>query len=433
MALPIGTVLALMALLLTSGVWIGIALLGVGAGALSLLRSMPVERLLGQITWNSVTSPELVALPLFVLMAELLFRTRLSELLFTALVPWTQRLPGRLLHVNVLGCTLFATITGSSAATTVTVGKITAHQLLKRGYNKDLVMGSLAGAGTLGFLIPPSTMMIIYGVLSQTSIIRLFIAGIIPGLCIAALYMAYLGAVAKLRPGIVPDDRTAYSWGERFRAALGILPIAGLIVAVMGSMYTGLASPSEAAAVGVFGALVLAIAQRGLTPRSLWEALVSAACTTSMIGLIIAGAMFLSTAMGFLGIPRAAASLVESLGLSPFMLMVVLLGVYILLGCVLEGLSLMVMTLPITLPMVVAAGYDPIWFGIFLILVIELAQITPPVGFNLFVLQSLTGEPIYRIAKATFPFFVIMALFTLFVSAVPELVTWLPDRMAARN
>jgi len=429
MSIPIVALLGLLVLFLGSGVWVGMSLLGVGASLLALFRSMPVERLLGQVVFNSTTGPELVALPLFILMAEILFRTRMSEMLFSGLGPWTTRLPGRLIHANVLGCTLFAAVSGSSAATTATVGRITATELLNRGYDRNLVVGSLAGAGTLGFLIPPSTMMIIYGVLSQTSIIKLFIAGIVPGLIIAGCYMVYIGVAAILRPSAVPAPEPSMKLIYRVRALANLLPVVALIIAVVGSMYMGIASPSEAAGVGVAGSLVIALMQRTLSWRGLLDAVLGACRTISMISLIIAGAVFLSVVLGFLGIPRMAAEWITQFHLEPIMLIAILLVFYILLGCVLEGLSMMVMTLPVTLPLVLAAGFDPVWFGIFMVLVIELAQITPPVGFNLFVIQSLTGMRVSQIARATFPFFLIMVAFTLAIAIFPEIVTYLPNGM----
>ena len=398
-----------------------------------MFKNMPVERLLSQVSWNTLTSTELIALPLFIFMAEILFRTRLSSSLFHGLAPWTTRLPGRLFHINVLGCTLFAAISGSSAATTATVGRITLNELLSRGYDRNLAMGSLAGAGTLGFLIPPSVIMIIYGVLAQISILKLFIAGVIPGLLLAATYMLYLGIRSSLRPEFVGARIEQASWGQRFAALRHLAPVLFLVLAVMGSMYGGIASPTEAAAVGVFGAFVVSVVQRSLNWETFRAAVMGAARTCSMIGLIIAGAVFLSTAMGFLGIPRFVAEQISAMELGPFQLILLLLVFYGILGCVLEGLSSIVMTLSITLPLVTAAGFDPIWFGVFLVLVVEMAQITPPVGFNLFVIQGLTGESIGRIARAAFPFFLIMITFTILIAIYPEIVMFLPDTVVLRG
>jgi len=427
------TVLALLVVTLGVGVWVGLALYSVAIIALALFRSMPVEKLLAQLTWNTLTTPELIALPMFILMAEILFHTRLSSSLFNGLSPWTNRLPGRMLHVNVLGCTLFAAISGSSAATAATVGRITLSELFRRGYNRDLVMGSLAGAGTLGFLIPPSIILIIYGVLSETSILKLFIAGIIPGLLLATAYMTYLGARATITPSMVPQEDLNPTWRDRFVGLVDLGPVVFLILLVLGSMYAGFASPSEAAAVGVLGAVIVSALQKTLNWKTIRKACLGAVRTTSMIGLIVTGAVFLSVSMGYLGVPRMIANEIAALQLSPLGLILLLLVFYAILGCVLDGLSSIVMTLPITLPLIIAAGFDKIWFGIFVVIVVEMAQITPPVGFNLFVIQGLTGEGIGRIAKATIPFFAIMAGLAILIALVPEIVTFLPDRITLRG
>lgn len=421
------TVLGILITTLAFGVWVGVALFSVGIISLALFRTMPVEKLLAQLTYNVTTTPELIALPLFILMAEILFHSKLSASLFTGLAPWTNRLPGRLLHVNVLGCTLFAAISGSSAATTATVGRITMSELFRRGYDRDIAMGSLAGAGTLGLLIPPSIVLIIYGVLAETSILKLFIAGAIPGLMLAGAYMTYIGIRTSMKAGSTPEDTAEMGWAERIYGLRHLGPVVFLILVVLGSMYGGIASPSEAAAVGVLGALVVSAFQGSLTWANFSAACLGAVRTVSMIGMIVAGAYFLSVAMGFLGVPRAIATEIGALGLSPFMLIMLLLVFYAILGCVLEGMSSIVMTLPITLPLVLAAGFDKIWFGIFLVIVVEMAQITPPVGFNLFVIQGMTGENIGRIAKATIPFFLIMVGLAILITVFPGIVTFLPD------
>jgi tripartite ATP-independent transporter DctM subunit len=422
------TLLAALVLLIGSGVWIWVALYAVGIIGLYLFRDMPIEKLISQVTYKIVTTPELMALTLFVLMAEILFRSRLSESLFKGLSPWAVLLPGRLLHVTVLGCTMFAAVSGSSAATTAVVGRISALELIKRGYDRDIVIGSLAGAGTFGLLIPPSGIMIIYGVLAEESILTLFTAGIVPGLLLALSYVIYIAIQAIRDPSIVPTSQEPeMTWGERFRALSDILPVLLLILLVMGSMYGGFATPTEAAAVGCLGALCISAWQRTLTLQSLIQACFGAARTMSMIGLIIAAAVFLSVALGFLGVPRAVAEAIGSLNLSPTALIGILLVFYIALGMVLEGNSAIIMTLPITLPLVLAAGFDKIWFGVFLVLVVEMAQVTPPVGFNLFVINGLTGDGIYRIAKAALPFFWLMVLMTGAIVVWPQIVLFLPE------
>jgi tripartite ATP-independent transporter DctM subunit len=419
-----------MTLLLGSGLWIGLGLIGTGIGLLEFFRpSMPALKLIAQQTWNTVVSPELIALPLFILMAEILFRTRIAEALFTGLSPWLRRVPGRLTHLTVMGCTLFASVCGSSAATTATVGRITAKELISRGYNRDLVTGSLAGAGTLGFLIPPSTIMIIYGVMAEESILRLFIAGIVPGLLLAASYMGYLAIRAWLNPSLVGEPPAPTTLWQKLVALKDLGPLILLILGVIGSMYGGIASPTEAAAVGVLGSMAIGFAQRTLDLKGVMVAARQAAESSAMIGLIMIGAMFLSTVIGYLGVPRYIAAEIQSWGMSPFMLIVVLLVFYVILGTVMEGLGIIVMTLPITLPLAISAGYDKVWFGIFLVITVEMAQITPPVGFNLTVIQRLTGDSMGRITRATLPFFFIMSAFVLIIALFPGIISFLPDMM----
>jgi tripartite ATP-independent transporter DctM subunit len=428
-SIPAAFVAVLLTLTLASGIWIGFALMSVGVFSLEMFRHMRLDRFLAGDVWGTATSAELVTLPLFIFMGEILFFTKLSENLFNGLAPWTNRLPGRLLHVNVLGCTLFAAVSGSSAATTATVGRITLKELVDRGYDKNLAMGSLAGAGTLGFLIPPSIPMIIYGVLTNLSILELFIAGIIPGLILAFCYMAYLAVATTLWPSLAPPRAATIPLRQRLGALMQLIPVVFLILFVIGSMSAGLASVTEAAAMGVLGALLVALAQGTLSWRSLRLSLFGAVRTCSMIGLIIAGALFLSKAMARIGLPLQAAQFIEGLHLSPGMLIFFLLLVYLALGCILDGLSAIVMTLPVTFPLATQAGFDPIWFGVFLIVTVEMAQVTPPVGFNLFVIQGLTGETIGRVARASIPFCIIMAVFTLLMTLFPEIVTFLPSTL----
>ncbi|MEQ8509090.1 MAG: TRAP transporter large permease subunit [Rhodospirillaceae bacterium] len=426
---PIAVVIASLVVLLGAGVWVGFSLMGVGLISLSVFRDMPVATFLAFDVWNSLNTPEIVALPLFILMGEILFHTRLSESVFRGLTPWITRMPGRLLHVNVVGCTLFAAVSGSSAATTATIGRMTLAELKARGYNENLAIGSLCGAGTLGFLIPPSIILILYGVLSETSIIDLFIAGVVPGAMLAASYMAYIAIRVMLNPALVPDDQASATWMDRLKAIGELGPILGLIAVIIGSMYAGIASPSEAATIGVAGALVIALAQRALTRQTLALAFMGAIKTCSMIGLILAGALFLSKAMAFLGLPQAVAASITALDLSPFALILLLTIFYIALGCVIDGLSAIVMTLALVLPLISAAGFDQVWFGIFLVIVVEMSQITPPVGFNLFVVQGLTGASIGRIAKASLPFFLIMVAMVIVIALFPDIVTFLPRSM----
>lgn len=427
MPLSVITPILLLFLLLGSGAWVGLGLMGVGIASLELFRNLPVDRILAQTVWNGLSSPELLALPLFILMAELLFRSRFIDGLFYALEPWVRRLPGGLLHTNILGCAFFAVISGSSAATTNAIGKITLGELEQRGYPKSISMGSLAGAGTFGFLIPPSIIMIVYGVLSQTSVLKLFAAGIIPSLILAAMFMGYLAVYSWVKPFKITVEKSDNLWKECFSRLPTLLPFLVLMVVLMGSMYSGLASPSEAAALAVIMTMLIMAIERSLTWRNVIKACIGTARTVSMLGLIIGAASFLSTAMGYLGLPQQIASTINAMNLSPMQLIGLLLLIYLVLGCFLEGMSLIVMTLPIALPLVVGAGYDPVWFGVFLIVVVEMAQITPPVGMNIFVIQGLTGENLGMVVRAAFPFFLILLVFAFLIAMFPGIVTFLPS------
>lgn len=430
-----GTMFAILFSALAGGIWIGLALGATGAVLLAIFRSIPIDKLLAQYAWNILTTQELLALPMFILMGEILFQSRLSQSLFKGLAPWAGLLPGRLLHVNVVGCSIFAAISGSSAATTQVVGRMALAELLKRGYSRDIAIGSLAGAGTLGFLIPPSNIMIIYGVLGDVSILKLFTAGFIPGFLLAGCFMAWVMIHTTVRRDLVPAGERALSgiaFIDRVKALKDLGPAIFLIAAVLGSMYGGIATPSEGAAVGVLGAFIVAALQGGLTLKGLRDIAIGSVMTCSMIAMILLGASILGSAAAFLGIPRAVADVVAGMGLSPFMLIVALIVFYLILGCFLDGFSMIVMTLPIVLPIVKQAGFDPVWFGIFLVLVVEMAQITPPVGFNLFVIQGLTGDGLGYIAKVTLPYLVIMILFTLVITVFPQIALWLPDMLAGR-
>ncbi len=428
--MPLPSIVAMISLLaiLASGAWVALGLMGVGIFSLEIFRSLPVEKLLAQSIWNGVSSAELLALPLFILMAELLFRSRFIDGLFSALEPWVRRLPGGLLHTNILACAFFALVSGSSAATTSSVGRITINELDGRGYDRRLTIGTLAGAGTLGFLIPPSIVMIVYGVLSQTSVLKLFTAGILPGVLLTLCFMAFIAVLSKLRPSIVPQHTGDNSriWKERMAGLPSLLPFIVLIGSILGSMYGGIASPTEAASVAVLVTLVLMAMERSLSLRALCDAATGTARTVAMLGLIIAAASFLASAIGFLGMPQAVAAFINSLQLPPLGLILLLMMVYIILGSFLEGMSIIVMTIPIVLPLVVSAGYDKVWFGVFLILMVELAQISPPVGMNLFVLQGLTRDPLTSVVRAAFPFFIIMLCYVFFLAVFPQVVSFLP-------
>jgi C4-dicarboxylate transporter DctM subunit len=415
--------------LLGSGVWIGLTLAGVAWIGMQLFSSRPAGDAMAITVWGSSSSWTLTALPLFIWMGEILFRTKLSESMFKGLAPWVNALPGRLLHTNVIGCTIFAAVSGSSAATCATIGKMTLPELARRGYPEEITIGSLAGAGTLGLLIPPSIIMIVYGVSADVSIARLFVAGIFPGILLASLFSGYLAIWALLNPGRIPRADSVMSFGQKLHESRHLIPVVLLIAAVLGSIYSGLATATEAAAVGVVGSLLLSGAQRSLNWQTFRDSMMGATRLYCMIALILAGAAFLTLAMGYIGLPRHLAEFVASLGLSPFMLMVALAIFYIILGCFLDGISMVVLTMGVILPTVQAAHIDLIWFGIFIVIVVEMAQITPPVGFNLFVLQGMTGKEITWIARVTLPFFLLMCVMALLLWFFPQIATWLPGKM----
>ena len=416
-------------LILGSGVWIGLTLSGVAWIAMQMFSSRAAGDAMAVTIWGSSSSWTLTALPLFVWMGEILFRTRLSQDMFKGLAPWMQSLPGRLLHTNVVGCTIFAAVSGSSAATCATIGKMTLPELKRRGYPDDIVIGTLAGAGTLGLLIPPSIIMIVYGVTADVSISKLFIAGVIPGILLACLFSGYIMLWALRNPSLVPPADAPMTFAQKLNESRALIPVVLLIVAVLGSIYAGIATATEAAAVGVVGSLVIALVQGSMSWATFKDALMGATRLYCMIALILAGASFLTLSMGYIGLPRHLAEWIASLGLSPFQLIAMLTVFYIILGCFLDGISMVVLTMGVVMPTVIKAGIDPIWFGIFIVLVVEMAQITPPVGFNLFVMQGMTGKQLTYIARVTLPMFALMVLAVLIVYFVPGLVTWLPQQM----
>ena len=421
-----------MILLLALGVWVAVSLTAVGFIALFFFSPAPTGSLLASTVWDASWNWVLTALPLFIWMGEILFRTRLSSDMFHGLVPWLQRLPGGLFHVNIVGCGVMAAVAGSSAVTCATVGRMSIPELQKRGYNEQLSIGTLAGSGTLGLLIPPSIMLIVYGVIAQQSISRLFIAGLLPGLMLIGLFMAYVAIRTKLNPALAPVETVRFTLSEKLERARLLIPVLLLIAFVIGSIYGGYATPTEAATMGVIGALILAAVGGSLSWASFQESLMAALKTSCMITFILAGAAFLSIAMGFTGVPRVIAGYVEAWNLSPYELLAVLTLVYIVLGCFLDGVSMMVLTASVVLPMVDKAGIDLLWFGIFTVIVVEMAQITPPVGFNLFVLQGMSGRDILQVTRAAMPFFFLMLLGLVIITAAPWLVHAPVQLMLAR-
>ena len=414
---------------LGTGIWVAISMIGVSAIGMTLFTSRPVGDAMATTIWGTSSSWTLTALPLFVWMGEILFRTKLSENLFKGLSPWMQKLPGGLIHVNVVGCALFAAISGSSAATVATVGKMSIPELRKRKYPEKILLGSLAGSGTLGLLIPPSIILIIYGVTVQESIAKLFIAGIIPGIMIALIFMSYVIIWSLINNKIMPRSYERFSFLDKIKKSKQLLPVIILILGVIGSIYTGVATATEAASLGVVGALILSYFQKSLSLKTFKESLLGATKTSCMIAFILAGSTFLSLAMGFTGLPRNLAIWIEGMQLSPYLLIFVLMIFYIILGMFLDGISAVVLTMAIIEPMIRQAGFDMIWFGIFLVVVVEMAQITPPVGFNLFVLQGMADKDMGYIARSAFPLFLLMILAVIMIIVFPEIALWLPEQM----
>jgi tripartite ATP-independent transporter DctM subunit len=413
--------------LLAGGVWIAVAMSVSAWIGLQFFTSSPPEVNLFQAFWGSNASWTLAALPLFVWMGEILFRTRLSDEMFEGLAPWLGWLPGRLMHVNIFGCGIFAAVSGSSSATCATIAKVALPELKRRGYDEKVCLGSLCGAGTLGLLIPPSIIMIVYAVAAEVSILRMFVAGVLPGIMLVLLFSGYIIVWALLNPARTPKHVDDLAFLERVRRARNLIPCVALIIFVMGAMFTGYATATEAASFGVLGALLIAWWSGSLTGANLWASLMGATRLSCMILFILAGAAFLSSCMAFTGVPRALAEWVASLNASPYALIGVLALIYLLLGTALDGISMIVLTTSIVLPMIDAAGFDLIWFGIFIVILVEIAELTPPLGFNLFVLQTMSGRDSNYVALASLPFFFLMVLALAIVVAFPQIATWLPE------
>ena len=424
--------ISILLLFLGSGVWVAISMIGVSSIGMFIFTSRPVGDAMATTIWGTSSSWTLTALPLFVWMGEILFRTKLSENLFKGLAPWLSRLPGGLIHVNVLGCAIFAAISGSSAATVATVGKMSIPELRKRNYPEKILLGSLAGSGTLGLLIPPSIILIIYGVTVQESIAKLFIAGIIPGIMIAIIFMFYVIIWSIINKKEMPTSNESFSFIEKIKGSKQLLPVILLITAVIGSIYAGIATATEAASLGVVGALILSFFQKSLNKETFKLSLLGATKTSCMIAFILAGSSFLSLAMGFTGLPRNLAIWIQEMNLSPYTLIFVLTIFYIILGMFLDGISAVVLTMAIIEPMIRQAGFDMIWFGVFLVVVVEMAQITPPVGFNLFVLQGMANKDMGFIARSAFPLFLLLILAVIIIVIFPGIALWLPDQMVQK-
>jgi len=418
--------------LLGAGVWIGIALMVLGLLGVTFFTPAPPLKVAGTSIWEGLSSWTLAALPLFIWMGEILFRTRVSENMFRGLAPWMNRLPGGLLHVNVAACGIFAAVCGSSTATTATVGRITLPELKKRGYDEAMVIGSLAGAGTLGLLIPPSIILIVYGVAAEVSIVRLFIAGVIPGLILIALFSGYIALWAWRNPARTPPASAELRFGEKLSAIAELIPVMALIGIVMASIYFGIATATEAAVIGVVGALAVAWWSGTLTRKTFAQSLMGATRLSGMITLIIAGAAYLTSAMAYTGVPEALARTISDANVNPYMLLVLLTLLYVVLGTFLDGISMIVLTAAVVLPSVQRAGFDLIWFGIFAVILVEMANVTPPVGFNLFVMQTLANRSLSYVTRAALPFFLVMLLMLTITAAFPGIATWLPSQMFNR-
>jgi C4-dicarboxylate transporter, DctM subunit len=420
----------LLLVLLAGGLWIAIAMIVVGAVAVAFFTNTSAGMLLATTVFGGSTDWALTALPLFIWMGEILFRTRLADQMFTGLAPWLSRLPGRLAHTNVLACGIFAAVSGSSTATTATIGRITVSELAKRGYDERLVLGSLAGSGTLGILIPPSIIMIVYGVAADVAITQLFIGGVLPGILLMGLFALVVAGDAILHPQKVPPADPPTSFLHKLNASRELIPVFLLIFGVIGSLYFGIATATEAAGVGVVGALAIAAWSGTLSWKNFLDSVYAAVRTNCMIFFILAGSMFLTGAMGFTGIPRQLAAMVGAQGLTPGEIILVLTILIIIMGCFIDGISIVVLTASVLMPVVEAAKIDPLWFGIYLIFVVEMGLVTPPVGFNLFVIQGLTKRDLPYIAWAAMPYFLAMCVAVLLIWWFPQIVTWLPAQMS---
>ncbi len=413
--------------LLGAGVFVAFSLMIIAIIGMVIFSPAPVGQVMATIIWGASHSWALAALPMFIWMGEILLRSRLSEDMFSGLAPWMTKLPGRLLHVNIFGCAIFAAVSGSSAATAATIGKMSIPELSKRNYPEKLILGTLAGSATLGLLIPPSIILIVYGVATEQSVARLFIAGILPGLMLVIMFAAYVGLRAIMLGDKIPSEKSDMKFSEKIKASRRLIPVILLIIGVIGSIYSGIASPTDAAAMGVTLSLLLAWKNGALNKKMFIESLMGATITSAMIAFILVAAAFLTTSMGFTGIPRNLAAWIGSFNLSQFELLLALTIFFIILGCFLDGISVVVLTTSIILPMVEAAGIDPLWFGIYLVIVVEMSQITPPVGFNLFVIQGLTGKNILTIAASAFPFFLLLLAAVAIITVFPQIATFLPN------
>ena len=419
--------LVFLTILLAGGVWIAMALLATGYVGMQFIGGgIPSGPVLATTIWGNSNSWTLAALPLFIWMGEILFRTKLSEEMFRGLAPWLNRIPGRLMHVNVLACGIFGSVSGSSAATCATVAKIALPELKKRGYDEMVSLGSLAGAGTLGILIPPSITMVVYAVAANVSIIQIFLAGFLPGFLVMALYSGYIIVWSLLHPDKTPPAEPKTTLREKLHESKQLIPLTLLILLVFISLMLGWATATECAAWGVMGSLAIAWWHNALNWDAFWASVMGTVRVNCMIMLILAGASYMSTSMAYTGIPAALAGWVDSFHLSPYALISALTVMYIVLGTALDGISMIVLTTAIVIPMIKQAGFDLVWFGIFVVLVVEMAEVSPPVGFNLFVLQTMSGKDSNTVARASLPFFFLLVVAVAIITVFPDIVMVLP-------
>ena len=419
--------LVFLTILLAGGVWIAMALMATGYVGMQFIGGgIPSGPVLATTIWGNSNSWTLAALPLFIWMGEILFRTKLSEEMFRGLAPWLNRIPGRLMHVNVLACGIFGSVSGSSAATCATVAKIALPELKKRGYDEMVSLGSLAGAGTLGILIPPSITMVVYAVAANVSIIQIFLAGFLPGFLVMALYSGYIAAWSLAHPEKTPPPEPDMTFRQKLHESRQLIPLTLLILLVFFSLMLGWATATECAAWGVMGSLAIAWWHNALTWESFWASVMGTVRVNCMIMLILAGASYMSTSMAYTGIPATLASWVDSFHLSPYALIAALTVMYIVLGTALDGISMIVLTTSIVVPMIKQAGFDLVWFGIFVVLVVEMAEVSPPVGFNLFVLQTMSGKDSNTVARASLPFFFLLVVAVAIITVFPDIVMVLP-------
>jgi C4-dicarboxylate transporter, DctM subunit len=422
----IATTMILLLVLLGISIPVGAALGILGLILDHLYSMLPLTRAMGEIVWSANNEFLLVAIPLFILLGEILLRAGFAEKMYASMSLWLSWLPGGLMHANIGACTLFAATSGSSVATAATIGTVAIPQIRRYGYNEPLFLGSIAAGGTLGILIPPSINMVIYGVITNTSVPKLYLAGFIPGFLLAGLFMAtiFIACVWRKDWG---GRKIMATWGERFAGLVHLIPPLGIFLMVVGSIYAGLATPTEAAALGVLAALILAAWARRLTFAMLRDAAEGTMKATAMIMLIIIAASFLNFVLSATGVSDALIKSITGLGLPPGLMLVVVVIFYLILGCFMETLSMMITTIPIVTPIMVALGYDPVWFGIVVIILVEAALITPPVGLNLYVVQSVRkGGSMNAVIVGAQPFVLAMMGIIALLAFFPDLAMWLP-------